>query len=126
MFLLFAAMGLMITVAAFGFYYKHKVTVYQNKEQEELEKQAEQIAHKLDAAIEKMEFAVSFILSDRDALDGMQILSRTDGLEEERYESAEAIRNIRITLGAWYLNRNFSNDMMLGSKHSIFYGYSPA
>lgn len=109
MFLLFAAMGILIASILFGFYYNYKVTVYEKEEYGMLAKQAEQIGHRLDTAVEQMEFAVSFLLSDKDVLEGLEALSGKYGQPGGNYEAAEAIRNIRIVLGAWYLNRNFYN-----------------
>lgn len=109
MFLLFAAMGIIIAAVSFGFYYNYKVQVYEREEYDILTKQAEQITHRLDTAVEQMEFAVSFLLSDIDVLNGMHTLSGASDLPNKNYESAEAIRSIRISLGAWYLTRNFNS-----------------
>lgn len=108
-FFLFAAMGIIIAVISFSFYYNHKIQVYEKEEQAVLKKQAEQIGNKMNTAVEQMEFAISFILSDIDVLNGMKILVSENKRPEEKYDVAEAIRSIRINLGAWYLNRNFSN-----------------
>ena len=107
--MLFAAMGIIIAAISFGFYYNYKVQVYEREEYDILTKQAEQITHCLDMAVEQMEFAVSFLLSDIDVLNGMHTLSGDSDLPNKNYEAAEAIRSIRISLGAWYLTRNFDN-----------------
>lgn len=107
MFFAFAALSLTIASILSGVYYRSKILNYQKAEYEQLEKRAGQIAYSLDTAVDQMEFAVSFILSDKAVLDGMRVLAGSESQVLERGEAAEAVMCIRVCLGTWYLDRNF-------------------
>jgi len=91
----------------FGIFFRYKSEQQKNKVFENLQINSEQLMNKLDEAIEKMEFAISFVLSDGDVLDGLKMLLVESGTEKYSRDMNMAISDINSCLRAWYLTRNF-------------------
>ncbi len=107
MFLPFAALSTIIIIIGFGIFCRYKIEQQRNEVYEILQSKSEQLTNKFDTAVEKMEFAASFVISDGDVLDGIKILARDQEIGRYDRDMAGAIRDIQSCLGAWYLTRNF-------------------